>query len=124
MNNKGSSNLDVPIGKTGEQAGTTGGGNTEKQRRLLFQISLEGTSDPSVPSGLVWYPHEPTWKKVAKSRIEYGMKNFSFRFQYKSDFGVNADLGVRAGKAGLDLGGKFENHESTIWNVQGSFKTS
>ena len=119
-----SANLNVPTGKAEEQVGTTAGGNTEKQRRLLFQISLEGTSEPSVPDELVWYPHEPTWQQVAKSRIEYGMKSFSFLFQYKNDFGINADLGAKAGKAGLNLGGNFENHESTIWKVQGSFKTS
>ena len=119
-----STNLNVPTVKAGEQVGTTAGGNTEKQRRLLFQISLEGISDPSVPDELVWYPHEPTWQQVAKSRVEYGMRSFSFLFHYKNDFGINADLEAKAGKAGLNLGGNFENHESTIWKVQGSFKTS
>ena len=119
-----STNLNVPTGKTGEQVGTTAGKNTEKQRHLLFQISLEGTSDPSVPDELVWFPHEPTWQQVARGRIKYGMKSFSISLRYENDFGINADLEVRAGKAGLNLGGKFENHESTIWNVQGSFKTS
>ena len=119
-----STNLNVPTVKAGEQVGTTAGGNTEKQRRLLFQISLEGISDPAVPDELVWYPHEPTWQQVAKSRVEYGMRSFSFLFHYKNDFGINADLEAKAGKAGLNLGGNFENHESTIWKVQGSFKTS
>lgn len=57
------------------------------------------------------------------SRIKYGMTSFSLCLQYENDFGINADLKVRAGKAELNLGGKFENHESTIWKVQGSFKT-
>lgn len=119
-----STNLDVPTGKVGEQIGTTAGRDTEKQRHLLFQISLEGISDPSVPNELVWYPHEPTWQQVAKGRIKYGMKSFSLSLRYENDFGINADLEVRAGKVGLNLGGRFENHESTIWEVQGSFKTS
>ena len=119
-----STNLNVPTGKTGEQVGTTAGKNTEKQRHLLFQISLEGTSDPSVPDELVWFPHEPTWQQVARGRIKYGMKSFSISLRYENDFGINADLEVMAGKAGLNLGGKFKNHESTIWKVQGSFKTS
>ena len=119
-----STNLNVPTGKAGEQVGTTAGKNTEKQRHVLFQISLEGTSDPSVPDELVWFPQEPTWQQVARGRIKYGMKSFSISLRYENDFGINADLEVMAGKAGLNLGGKFKNHESTIWKVQGSFKTS
>lgn len=119
-----STNLNVPAGKAGEQVGTTAGGDTEKQRHLLFQISLEGTSDPSVPDELVWYPHEPTWQQVARARIKYGMKSFSLSLQYENDFGINADLEVMAGNAGLNLGGRFVSHESTIWEIQGSFKTS
>ena len=98
-----STNLNVPTGKTGEQVGTTAGKNTEKQRHLLFQISLEGTSDPSVLDELVWFPHEPTWQQVARGRIKYGMKSFSISLRYENDFGINADLEVRAGKAGLNL---------------------
>ena len=119
-----STNLNVPTGKAGEQVGTAAGGDSEKQRHLLFQISLEGTSDPSVPNELVWYPHESTWQQVAKGRLKYGMKSFSISLRYENDFGINADLEVRAGKVGLNLGGRFENYESTIWRVQGSFKTS
>ena len=119
-----STNLNVPTGKEGEHVGTTASGDTEKQRHVLFQISLEGTSDPSVPDELVWFPQEPTWQQVARGRIKYGMKSFSISLRYENDFGINADLEVMAGKAGLNLGGKFKNHESTIWKVQGSFKTS
>ena len=101
----------------------TVGGQADKQRHLLFQTSsLSGTLDPSVPDELVWYSHEPTWQQVARGRIKYGMKDFSLNLRYEDDFGVNANLEVRANNANLDLGGKFENHESTIWNIQGKFK--
>lgn len=119
-----SASLNVPIGKTGEQAGTAAGGHSKKQQHLLFQSSLEGTSEPLVPDGLVWYPYEPTWQIVANGRTQSGLKDFSLSLRYDNDFGINADLEAKAGKAGFNLGGNFENHESTIWKIQGSFKTS
>lgn len=99
------------------------GGHTEQKRRLLFQTSsLPGTLDPSVPDELIWYSHEPTWQQVARGRIKYGMKDFSLRLQYEDDFGVNANLAVKAKNANLDFGGEFKNHESTIWNIHGKWK--
>ena len=100
------------------------GGGIEKQQHLLFQISLdlEGTADPSVPDGLVWYDHEPTWQQVARSRIKYGLRSSSLSLRYEDDFDVNANLPVMVKKLKLDLGGKFENHKSTIWNIQVKWK--
>lgn len=112
----------VPIGTAGEQVGVTANVGTEKHRQLLFEASLSETVGPSVPDGLVWYPHEPTWRQIAKSRIEYGMRDFSLNVRYDDDFGVNADLKLSVEKEGLDLGGDFEGHEMTIWKVRGSFK--
>ena len=110
-----SARLDVP-----EPIKINVGGGVEKQQRLLFQISLdlEGNTDPSVPDELDWYSHEPTWQQVARSRIKYGLKSSSLRLRYEDDFGINADLPVMVKKLKLDLGGKFENHKSTIWNIQ------
>ncbi len=65
------------------------GVDAEKQGRLLFQISLdlEGTADPSVPDGLVWYCHEPTWQQVAEGREKYGLKSFTLSLQYEDASG-------------------------------------
>ncbi len=116
-----SADLNLPIGK---QASATVGGGAERQRHLLYQISLdlEGTTDPSVPDELVWYCHEPIWQQVARSRKKHGLKSFSLSLRYEDDFGVNANLPVMVKKLKLDLGGKIENHKSTIWNIQVKFK--
>ena len=113
--------LNLPIVKL---ASATVGGGAEKQRDLLFQISLDlaGNADPSVPDGLVWYSHEPTWQQVARSRIKYGLKSSVLSLRYKEDFGIKANIPFIIKKLKFDLGGKFENHESTIWNIQVKFK--
>jgi hypothetical protein len=69
----------------------------------------------------VWYLHEPTWQAIAKGRTQFGLSQFSLTVNYEDDFGVNAGLKVRVQKAGLDLGGNFEDHTATTWKIHGTF---
>jgi len=94
---------------------------SETSRHILYEAELEGTDVPELPSTLVWYQHEPTWQKVAEGRLKFGLKKFSLKLQYQDDYGVNANLKVKAQKAGLDLGGEFKNNESTTWAINGGF---
>ncbi|KQQ97178.1 hypothetical protein ASF77_04255 [Massilia sp. Leaf139] len=88
---------------------------------LLYEAHLEGNTQPRIPDSLVWYQHEPTWQSIAKGRIEFGLTEFSLTVNYEDDFGVNAGLKLNAGKAGLDLGGTFEDHQATTWQIHGKF---
>lgn len=105
------------------EANLSGGGKTSASSKLLFKASLKNKKSPALPDGLVWYMHEPTWQAVAKGRLEYGMQHFSMNVVYEDDFGVNAGLKVRAQKVGFELGGTFEDHMATIWNIYGEFTT-
>jgi len=49
------------------------------------------------------------------------MKEFSLGVSYQDDYGVNAGLKLKAEKAGLDMGGAFEDHLRTTWTISGSF---
>jgi len=89
---------------------------------LLFKATLPGTQKPQLPDNLIWFPHEPMWQSIAEGRIKFKLKNFSLTVNYEDDFGVNAGLKMSAKKAGLELGGKFEDHQSTIWRISGKFK--
>lgn len=88
---------------------------------LLFEATLNNKQTPSIPGDLVWYTHEPTWQAVAKGRIEFGLSQFSLTVNYEDDFGVNAGLKLRVQKAGLDIGGAFEDHLATTWKIHGKF---
>jgi len=87
----------------------------------LFTATLKGNANPTLPAGLVWFPHEPTWQQVAEGRLEYGLTQFQLSVRYEDDYGIDAGLKVKAGKAGLDLGGSFQEHESTVWRIEGKF---
>lgn len=102
--------------------GSMSGGRKEStSSKLLFDAVLKNKKVPALPDGLVWYLHEPTWQAVAAGRLEYGMQQFSLNVVYDDDFGVNAGLKMRAQKAGLEIGGAFEDHMATTWKIHGKF---
>ena len=106
--------------------GTTAEGEVVAGRRaassLLFEATLSGTMQPSLPESLVWYPHEPTWQSIAKGRLNFGLQDFSMSVTYDDDYGVHAGLKASTQKAGLELGGKFEDHQETAWRIAGQFR--
>lgn len=103
------------------EGSVSGGRKDSTSSKLLFDAVLKNEKAPSLPAGLVWYFHEPTWQEVAAGRLEYGMQQFSLNVVYDDDFGVNAGLKMRAQKAGLEIGGVFEDHMATTWKIHGKF---
>lgn len=89
----------------------------------LFRAKLAGCAEPALPDDLVWFPHEPTWRQVAEGRIKYGLQEFQLAVRYEDDYGIDAGFKLSVQKAGLDLGGSFQQHESTTWRINGTFKT-
>lgn len=118
-----SSRLSVPLSEVGVSVGAEAGFDSQSTSQLLYEATLSGTKEPKLPENLAWYPHEPTWQSIAKGRIDYGLKDFSLSVCYEDDYGVNAGLKVAVQKAGLELGGKFEDHQSTVWRIAGQFRS-
>jgi hypothetical protein len=116
-----SSKLGVALPPADVEAGLDASRSKKSGSQLLFTASLEGSKSPSVPDNLVWYHHEPTWQRIADGRLSYGLKDFTLTVSYEDDFGINAGLKLKAGKVGLDLGGQFEDHQSTVWRIVGKF---
>ena len=101
---------------------------TARRRRVtgssaLFRAKLAGSTEPTLPDELVWFPHEPTWQQVADGRLKYGLSEFQLAVRYEDDYGIDAGFKLSASKVGLDLGGNFQEHESTTWKISGSFDT-
>lgn len=119
-----SSRLSVPLSEAGVSVGAESGFDAQSTSKILYEATLSGTQKPKLPDNLVWYPHEPTWQSIAKGCIDFGLKDFSLSVCYEDDYGVNAGLKVAVQKAGLELGGKFEDHQSTIWRIAGQFRSN
>lgn len=116
-----SSKLGIVLPPAEIEAGVEANKNRRSGAKLLFTATLEGTKNPRIPDNLVWYHHEPTWQRIADGRLSYGLKDFTLTVSYEDDFGINAGLKLKAAKVGLDLGGQFEDHQSTVWRIVGKF---
>lgn len=121
-----SGRLSVPIPANSAvlEAGAEAGAHSGRKRNLLYEARLNGTSSPSIPDDLVWYPHEPAWRQIASGRMNFGLENFVLKLHYEDDFNINAGLKLKAEKAGFDLGGTFERHETTTWTIEGTFAST
>jgi hypothetical protein len=115
-----SGRISAPLGSTCNIKSETES-KENKASSLLYEANLVGLNNPVIPESLVWFNHEPTWQSIAKGRINYGLQNFSLSISYEDDFGVNAGLKASVLKSGLDIGGKFEDHQSTVWRLEGEF---
>ena len=113
--------LSSPIPSANGEAKFNASKSKANSSTLLFEATLNNKQSPSIPTDLVWYIHEPTWQTVAKGRMQFGLSKFSLTVNYEDDFGVNAGLKLRVQKAGLDVGGAFEDHLATTWKIHGKF---
>ncbi len=115
-----STRISVPLGDVDQPSSGDVGSKASEMQKLLYEANLAGV-EPSLPNDLVWYHHEPTWQSIADGRLKYGLTDFSMSISYEDDFGINAGLKLAMAKTGLDVGGKFEDHKSTIWRLEGKF---
>ena len=122
--NEFAASLSLPLGKSGATADSDASAQRESRTRLLFEWTLRGHSNPELPAGLLWYPHEETWKFVADARLRSGLQEFSLILSYNDDFGVNAGLKASSLASGLKLGGRFTSHTKTTWKLSGEFPTA
>jgi hypothetical protein len=89
-----------------------------------IDAGLHASKSAGTQSSLLFkatFDNKPTWQALADGRTRYGMNEFSLAVNYEDDFGVNAGLKLQAQKAGLDIGGTFENHVATTWKIYGKF---
>lgn len=105
----------------GVDISASAGVSSTQGNSLMYEAEYEGHKTPDLPEGIAWYSHEPTWQSTAEGRIKYKLKKFNLLLNYTEDYGVNADLAVKAEKLNISLGGKFGVHTSTVWRLEGEF---
>jgi hypothetical protein len=115
--------LSLPTAATSDnvEVGANASRTDKVGHRILTTMKLVPTSEPHIPDDLVWTPHEPLWAEVAAARIESGLDEFVIDVRSTDDFGVNADLKALIAKTGLEAGGKFIEHQDTIWQLEATF---
>lgn len=111
--------VDVPV--HGTNVGASGDSRTNAEAYIETKMTLNPTKQPHIPNGLVWFPHEPLWREVAEARLESGLTSFEIEVKSSDDYGVNLGLKAMVQKSGLDIGGEFVKHETTVWRLKGTF---
>lgn len=116
-----SSKVGVSLPFSEENANVNGKLSAQDRNEILYEAQFEVSSTPNLPENLVWYNHENTWQQVVNGRLNFGLKNFLLNLQYQEDYGINAGLKMKIQKVGYQLGGEFERHQSTVWEIKGDF---
>lgn len=114
------SQLSVPLAPA-QSVSASAGAHRQTTENLLFQATLVPVQRPELPDDLIWFPHEPTWQNISDGRLKHGLLDFSLTVNYEDDFGINLGLSANAQRAGIELGGKFEDHQNTVWQIVGKF---
>jgi hypothetical protein len=107
------------------QAGLTLGFSRARGERswsgAQFIAEFPGSGEPAVPGDLCWYPDEHTWQMIAHTRIEGGAERTSLEVRYLTDYGIDMQM-VRAARTfGVKVGGKFQEHHDTVWQLDAEF---
>lgn len=86
-----------------------------------FDARFNPSEAPKIPNDLAWLEHEPTWLRVAKSRLNSGLTQIDVSLRYEDDFGIDASLAAGLESFGLNIGGEFSNFQRTVWTFKGTF---
>jgi hypothetical protein len=103
------------------EMGVGAGRRSSSGTKALLNANLRGNFKPALPDNLVWYEHEETWQSMANARLHHHLQQFELSLNYDDDFGVNASFQGLIENVGLNVGGKFQSHETTIWKLKGTF---
>lgn len=116
-----SSKMDISIPQADIEGGANASSRKSSGSEILFTANFNGKTTQELPPNLVWFHHEPTWQQISDGRLKYGMKDFSLTVRYEDNLGVDMGLKTAATKAKLNIGGNFEDHQSTVWKIVGKF---
>lgn len=114
-------NLSLPIPEAEMTASASASGKKKIESSILFRATLRGSDKPILPTDLLWYPHESTWRQLADGRIKFGLQEFSLVVSYISDFGVTANLAAKLAEMEFGIGGEFQKLTETKWKIEGVF---
>lgn len=114
--------LSAPVpGAEQVQVGASASSERGQGYSVMTRMRLKPQGSPCVPDNLVWLPHEPLWQEVVDARLTAGLRSFVLDVRSFDDYGVNASLKALVAKSGLEVGGSFVEHRSTVWRMEGTF---
>ena len=101
-----------------------GGKASRKQVTSLKVRSSEELTPPrtrSIPADLVWFQGEADWKDCADFALNYRGTSYDLQVTSSDSFGVGASVKAEIAKLGFDVGGEFQEQQTTIWTISAKF---
>jgi len=110
----------------------------DNSRRAKCQIAIEDrelnpAGHPHIPEDLIWYPHEPSWQRIAQSALAKRYMTLSVELRYHEDFSINQKRMTQVHGAlklftkQIEIGWNEETEKSlrqrkaTIWKYTAAF---
>lgn len=95
----------------------------DRERVATYRVTLDGSDEPTVPSGLAWLQSTPQWRAVAQTRLSDAnrAREFIVEVTFKDSFTLGADVAAELVKARLSLGGELTSTDHVTWRLHGTF---
>lgn len=87
----------------------------------VFEERFTSKTSAKVPSKLMWFEHEPTWKHIAERRRKYKTLTFQAELRYEDSYGVDRNLKAGLKGLGIEFGNDFTDFQTTVWEFEGEF---
>lgn len=81
---------------------------TSESFALDFKNETKPRNKPKLPEDTRWLVEEPLWQAMVETRLEQWATEFRIKFQYTSDFDVNAEMAAGFQALNLSIGGEYE----------------
>lgn len=112
---------------------TQGASKHEKGQVGIEDRELNPAKHPYIPNDLIWYPHEPSWQRIAQAALANRYKTLSVELRYYEDFAVNQKRmtqingALKSFKQQIEIGWNEESEETlkqkkaTVWKYTATF---
>lgn len=93
-------------------------GESARKNEGHFEEHYVPHGDPRLPDRLVWYHHEPDWRRWAERRLALGLSQFTCRLLYTESLGVDVGLKAKLEEIGVEVGADFASFQEEAWEVE------
>jgi hypothetical protein len=111
---------DVPGGKLPGKAAVKSKLKRLATTELDASFSLTPAA-PKVPSDLRWLDREDGWRTLVELQLDRRVRDYSLNLRLDDNFGMDAEISARVKDLKIGLGGSFEEHHSTVWQIHAAF---
>ena len=121
-------------GASSEGSHTLQGNSKRDTRQVAIEDrELHPAEQPHIPNDLIWYPHEPSWQRIAQAALANRYKTLSVELHYHEDYSVNqkrmnqVKSALKLFTKQIEIGWNAETEENlrqrkeTIWKYTATF---